>query len=90
MKKILLACVTLLALSGCSAVTQQAITGYESAALVGIKSADDNAIIIWQTMACGTPYSAILRHPDLWDVMPKLCAAGARENTPSSILSGAK
>jgi hypothetical protein len=48
--------------------------------------ANDNILNISITALCATPYSALVRHPELWDVMPKLCAGGARESTPASLL----
>ena len=78
-----------LLLTGC-ATQQQAINGFESAALVSARAANDNLIMVETTALCASPYSAILRHPELWEVMPKLCAPGAREATPASILKGEK
>jgi uncharacterized protein YceK len=88
MRKIILA-ILLFSMSGCASY-QQALSGYESAALVSIKAANDNILNVSITAICGTPYSALIRHPELWDVMPKLCAGGAKEATPESILKDTK
>ena len=78
----------LVSLTSCAS-WQQAINGYESAGLVSIKAANDNLIQVEVTALCGLPYSAILRHPELWDVLPKLCAPGADRATPVTLLRGA-
>jgi len=87
---LLLLALPLAILPGCAS-WQQAINGYESAALVSARAVNDNLVAVEVTALCATPYSAVLRHPELWEVLPKLCAAGSRENTPSTLLTlGAK
>jgi len=88
MKKLslLLLCALAILLPGCAS-WQQAINGYEAAGLVSARAVNDNLVTVEITALCATPYSAVLRHPELWEVLPKLCAAGARENTPSTLLS---
>lgn len=79
MKKLIL--IAALLLSGCSGL--QSIKGYEQTALVQIKDVNDNILGISVTAICGAPYSTILRHPELWDAINKLCGA-----SQSSMLKG--
>lgn len=79
-KKISLLILTVWGLSGCAAY-QQAASGYEAAALKDIQSAEDNNIWLWHTNACGTPLSAIIRHPEIVEGLKALCLSGAENPT---------
>jgi len=59
-------------LSGCAGF-QQAVTGYQSAAATSMTAAEDNLIRAWVFQACATPYSAILRHPEIAPALVALC-----------------
>ena len=83
---LLLLALTLASFPGCAS-WQQAINGYESAGMVSARAFNDNLIATEITALCATPYSAVLRHPEIWDALPKLCASGARENTPLTLLT---
>lgn len=84
MKKSLLI-LSLLALSGCASV-QQALNGYESAALVSTRAANDNVIAVWSTTACATPFSAAVRNPQIIPALRALCLPGGASTSPSALL----
>lgn len=62
----------LASLTGCASV-QQAINGYEAAAAVSLRAAEDNAISVWTFTGCATPYSAALRNPRIIPALRALC-----------------
>jgi hypothetical protein len=76
-------------LTGCAGFTQ-ALRGYESAAYEGIKASDDNTIQVWKAVACGTPYSAILRNPDVIPALTALCNPAGDRSNPANLLNVAK
>lgn len=73
-------------LSGCTTVAQQAVTGYEAAALKSIQAADDNAIAVWSTMACATPYSAAIRNAQIVPALKALCLPAGSQSSPATLL----
>ena len=77
-------------LAGCSTVTQQAITGYEAAALKSIEAADDNTIRIWTVTACGTPYSAAIRNVQIIPALRALCLPAGSGSSPITLLDTVK
>ncbi|RFP32407.1 hypothetical protein [Duganella sp. BJB476] len=62
----------LASVAGCASV-QQAVNGYESAAGVSLRAAQDNAIAVWTFAGCATPYSAVLRNPQILPALRALC-----------------
>lgn len=61
-----------LALTGCAS-WQQAVNGYEAAAGVSLRAAEDNNIVLWTANACATPYDAVLRNPRITPALQVLC-----------------
>ncbi len=59
-------------LIGCASV-QQAMNGYEAAAGVSLRAAQDNAVAVWTFAGCATPYSAVLRNPQILPALRALC-----------------
>lgn len=59
-------------LAGCASM-QQAINGYAAAAAVSVRAAEDENIRVWTADACGTPYSAALRNPQIIPALRDLC-----------------
>jgi hypothetical protein len=59
------------ALSGC--LPQAAIQGYEAAAINTLRAAEDHNIILWTANVCGTPLSAMIRHPEIVPAIKALC-----------------
>lgn len=84
MKRTLLISVLALALTGCGSMIQ-AVNAYGTVALSDAKAANDTIIAGWTITACATPYSAILRNPEIIPALQFLCAP-AREVAPSSLL----
>lgn len=62
------------ALAGCASV-QQAINGYAAGAAVSVRAAEDENIRVWTADACGTPYSAALRNPQIIPALRDLCGS---------------
>ncbi len=73
--KIGILAILVLLVGGCASY-QQAAIGYEAAAIRGIQTAEDNNIFMWKVNACGTPLSAIMRHPDIVPALRMLCLPG--------------
>ncbi len=80
-----IAIVVMSLLTGCAA-QQAAVKGYENAALVGIRAAEDNNIAWWSANACGTPYSAAIRNPQIVPALRALCLPGGNATNPSTLL----
>jgi hypothetical protein len=78
-----------LMLTGCAA-QQAAINAGEAAALVSIKAADDNAIHLWMTAACGTPLSAAIRNPEIIQALKALCLPAGAASSPITLLDAIK
>jgi len=70
-------------LAGCASV-QQAINGYEAAAGVSLRAAEDNAIQVWTFTGCATPYSAALRNPQIIPALRALCGQSALFGAPAA------
>lgn len=83
--KRLLALALFLLLTACTTVAQQAITGYEAAALKSIQAANDNAIQVWSIAACGTPYSAAVRNPGIIPALKVLCLPAGPQAAPNTM-----
>lgn len=66
------AILVLACLVGCANL-QQVIGGYQTAAAVSLRAAEDNNIAMWTFNACATPYSAALRNPRVIPAMRALC-----------------
>lgn len=62
------------------------MTAYEGAALQQVKAADDNAIRVWSAAACGTPYSAAIRNPDVIPALKALCLPAGSAADPATLL----
>jgi hypothetical protein len=77
-----------LALSGCAGF-QQALGGYEAAALAGAQASNDNIIRVWSTAACATPFSAAIRNPQVIPALKALCLPGGDATNPGSLLDAA-
>lgn len=84
MKKLLLIC-CMLALAGCTTVAQQALTGYEAAAVDAVKATNDRHIGLWTVAACATPYSAAIRNPQIIPALKALCLPNGAEAAPASM-----
>ena len=71
--------------TGCAS-QQAALIGYERAALVTVRAAEDNNIELWTINACGTPYSAAIRNPQIIAALKALCLPEGQQNAPVSLL----
>ena len=76
-------------LAGCAA-QQAALKGYENAALVGLRAAEDNNFAMWSANACGSPYSAAIRNPQIVPALRALCLPGGNATDPSLLLDAIK
>jgi hypothetical protein len=70
-------------LVGCA---QPMMNGYEQKAIAAVKSAEDNNIKMWTANACGTPFSAAIRNPEIVPALRELCLPGGDRSNPSSLL----
>lgn len=80
-----LAFVILAALTGCASV-QQAVNGYAAAAAVSVRAAEDENIRVWVADACGTPYAAALRNPQIIPALRNLCGPSPLFGAPAAPL----
>lgn len=71
-------------LSGCASF-QQALNGYESAAAVSLDATNDNVVKVWKYQACATPFSAVIRNPEVVPALRALCVP-AGVSTPVVLL----
>ncbi len=83
MKLIIAMCA--IALTGCASLNQ-AYSAYGSAELVAMQGADDNVIRTWATAACATPYSAIVRNPEIAPALQSLCIPNGAVASPVMLL----
>lgn len=74
------------ALSGC-ATQMQLVKGYESAAAISLRAAEDNQLGVLTFGLCATPYSAIVRHPEIVPGVMALCLPGGNLSNPANLLS---
>jgi len=72
-------------LPGCAGF-QQAVTGYEAAAIKGVTALQDNALTSWVVLGCATPISAAIRHPEIIPALKALCLPGGSASNPSALL----
>lgn len=84
MKRSLLMLALAGALTGCGSMIQ-AVNAYGSVAVSDARAANDTIITGWKLAACATPYSAILRNPEIIPALQVLCLP-AQEVAPSSLL----
>ena len=72
-------------ISGCS--YQPAINAAEKAALQSVEAANDNLLEVNTLALCAMPYRTVLRHPETWPWINKMCAPGVAAETPATLLS---
>jgi len=72
-------------LSGCANM-QPAIHAFEARALDSLHTTNDNIIRVWETAACGTPLSAVIRNPRVVPALTALCLPGSKAD-PSDMLA---
>ncbi len=84
MKKYILMLALVSTLAGCGSMIQ-AVNAYGTVAVSDAKAANDTIITGWTVAACATPYSAILRNPEIIPALQSLCGP-TREVAPSSLL----
>lgn len=84
---LLLALIAVIAmtLSGCASF-QQALGGYQTAAVTGIQAANDNVIAGWSVLACATPFSAAIRNPQIIPALKVLCLPAGASASPVTLL----
>ena len=75
-----------LAITGCGSL-QPMINGAATVAVTNIKAAEDSNIAFWKLNVCGTPYSAILRHPEIVPAIRALCLPNGDQANPATLLN---
>lgn len=73
-------------LSGCAGV-QQAINASEASAVVNLRAAEDNNLKVLVFGICATPYSAIIRHPEIVPGVSALCLPNGNMSNPANLLN---
>lgn len=76
-----------LALSGCASF-QQAVGAYGASAVTSAQAANDNVIAGWSVLACATPFSAAVRHPEIVQSLKALCLPAGAASSPVTLLDG--
>lgn len=87
MNKLLLT-MTVVGLVGCASA-QQVIKGYESAGEMTLNAVNDNRIKIWELQACDTPFSAVMRNPNIIPALEILCIQ-PNQVSPNKLLDSVK
>lgn len=73
-------------LTGCASLTQAYSAG-ATATAVGLKAAEDNSLATLKFGLCATPYSAIIRHPELVPGIGALCLPSGVNSNPANLLT---
>ncbi len=87
MKTIIMALALIFA--GCGTM-QPIINGAAATVVTNIKSAEDANISLWKLNVCGTPYSAIIRHPEIVPAVRALCLPNGDQANPATLLNEVK
>jgi fructose-specific component phosphotransferase system IIB-like protein len=66
--------------TGCASVSQ-AVDAYGAAVITGAKATNDSLIAANKVALCGTPVSALVRHPELVPAVRSLCLASSDTTT---------
>lgn len=77
-------------LCGCLSACTTTMVAYEAAALKSIRAAEDNNIAVWTVDACGTPYSAAIRNPQIVPALKALCLPAGLESSPVTLLDNSR
>lgn len=85
MKTLILAVLLAVGLSGCASY-QQAINAGETSAAVTLRAAEDNNLRVLVFGICATPYSALIRHPEIVPGVGALCLPGGNLSNPAALL----
>ncbi len=72
--------------TGCAGV-QQAINAGEASAAVNLRAAEDNNLKVLVFGICATPYSAIIRHPEIVPGVGALCLPNGNLSNPANLLN---
>jgi hypothetical protein len=74
-----------LLMTGCS--LQPTINAIEGAAAQSARAAEDQNLVVLKFALCATPYSAIIRHPDIAPAILALCLPQGAAANPASVLT---
>ena len=83
--KSILAIVATISLSGCASQLQ-AVKGFNAAAAVSLKAATDINLERLTFELCATPYSALVRNPQLVPGVAAICLPGGNTANPATLL----
>jgi len=75
----------LLSLGGCASQLQ-ATKAMETAAAVSLRAAEDNHLDVLKFDLCATPYSALVRHPELVPGVAAICLPNGNFTNPANLL----
>ena len=74
-----------LSLGGCAG-WQQAINGYEASGFMAARAAEDQNLKVLTFAICATPFSAIIRNPQLVPGISALCLPAGNMTNPANLL----
>jgi hypothetical protein len=77
-----------LAITGCASQLQ-AVSGAQASAVKSLKMGEDMNIEAMTLNMCATPFSAVLRHPEIIPAIKALCLPGGPASNPSGLLDAA-
>lgn len=86
-KSVIVLCLAIAILPGCASQLQ-AVKAFNASAVVSLKAAEDVNLERLQFEMCATPYSAIIRHPELVPGMAAMCLPGGNLTNPANLLTG--
>jgi len=89
MKKSIFVLIAVFSLAGCASQLQ-AVKGFNAAAAVSLKAAEDVNLERQVFEICATPLSAAIRNPQIIPGLRYLCLPGAGETSPILLLQTAK
>lgn len=84
--KLIFTLVAAIALTGCASQLQ-ATKAMEESAAVSLRAAEDNHLGVLTFDLCATPYSALVRHPELVPGVAALCLPGGNLTNPANLLN---
>ena len=79
--------IAVFSLAGCASQIQ-AVKGFNSAAAVSLRAAEDVHLEALTFELCATPLSAAIRHPDIVPGLRAICLPGGTDTSPITLLQG--
>ena len=84
--RIYLALAATIAMTGCASQLQ-AVKGFNAAAVVSLRATEDVHLDALKFDLCATPYSALVRHPELVPGVGAICLPNGDRTNPANLLT---